>query len=318
VPRITYQNEAVIEVDTETPILHASLQHGIPHTHVCGGNARCSTCRVLILDGLDHLCPRNEKEQKMAVRRNFSPNVRLACQTTLTGDVALRRLVLDDEDRWLVDQEVAHAAPRSVGEERLLAILFSDIRDFTAFSEAHLPYDVIHALNRYFSRVGSIIEQHHGQIDNFMGDGIMALFGVDDPANATLNAVGAGLDMLRAVDDMQPYFEAQFKTRLRIGVGIHYGEAVLGAIGTGERRRLTAIGDAVNVASRVESANKEAGTSLLISQRAFQQVGHQVQSGRQVTLPLKGKTGVFQLHEVTGLADSPGPASDTTVAYVPD
>ncbi len=315
-PRITYQNEVVIEVDTVTPILHASLQHGIPHTHVCGGNARCSTCRVLILDGLDNVCPRNEKGQKMALRRNFSPNVRLACQTTVLGDVALRRLVLDDQDRLLVDQEIAHAAPRAVGEERLLAILFSDIRDFTAFSEAHLPYDVIHALNRYFSRVGVIVKQQHGQIDNFMGDGIMALFGVDDPANCALNAVRAGLAMLRAVDDMQPYFEAQFKTRLRIGVGVHYGEAVLGAIGTGERRRLTAIGDAVNVASRVESANKDAGTSFLISQRAYQQVSAQVTTGRHVQMPLKGKTGVYQLLEVTGLAAPAGPAPAATSTHV--
>ncbi len=262
VPRITYQNEAVIDVDTQTPILHASLQNGIPHTHVCGGNARCSTCRVLILDGLENCCPRNEREQKMAF-------------------------------------------------QRLLAILFSDIRDFTAFSEAHLPYDVIHALNRYFRRVAAIVEQFHGQVDNFMGDGVMALFGVDDPANATLNAVRAGLEMLRAVEGMQPYFETQFKTRLRIGVGVHYGEAVLGAIGTGERRRLTAIGDAVNVANRVENANKAADTNFLISQLAYQQVSNQVRTGRSVQLPLKGKTGVFLLHEVTGLAPSLDPAATT-------
>jgi adenylate cyclase len=240
----------------------------------------------------------------MALRRNFSLNVRLACQTTLAGDVVLRRLVLDDEDSFLVDQEISSTAPRSVGEERLLAILFSDIRDFTDFSEAHLPYDVIHILNRYFNRVDAIINQHHGQIDNFVGDGIMALFGVDDPANATVNAVRAGLDMLRAVEDMQPYFEAQFKTNFRIGVGVHCGEAVLGAIGTGERRRLTAVGDAVNVACRIESANKEAGTRCLISQRALQQGGDQITTGRTVQLPLKGKTGVFQLHEVTGLTVS--------------
>ena len=310
-PHITYQNEAVIEVDTATPILHGSLQNGIPHTHVCGGNARCSTCRVLILDGLENCCPRNEREQKMALRRNFSPNVRLACQTTLNGDVALRRLVVDNEDRLLVDQEIANAAPRSVGEERLLAILFSDIRGFTAFSEAHLPYDVIHALNRYFSRVTTIVQQHHGQVDNFMGDGIMALFGVDDPANATLNAVRAGLDMLRAVEHMQPYFESQFKTHLRIGVGVHYGEAVLGAIGTGERRRLTAIGDAVNVASRVESANKAAETSFLLSQRAYQQVSGQIKTGRSLQLPLKGKSGLFWLHEVIGLAPALNPNATT-------
>jgi adenylate cyclase len=204
-----------------------------------------------------------------------------------------------------------------VGEERLLAILFSDIRDFTAFSEAHLPYDVIHALNRYFTRVGAIISRHHGQIDNFLGDGIMALFGVDDPANAVLNAVQAGLEMLQAVQDMQPYFQAQFHTNLRIGVGLHYGEAVLGAIGSGDRRRLTAIGDAVNVASRVESANKEAGTSFLISQRAYQQVGGLVVCDRTVDLALKGKSGLFHLYEVTGLAPEPVAAISATEYTVP-
>ncbi|MEP7356102.1 MAG: adenylate/guanylate cyclase domain-containing protein [Anaerolineales bacterium] len=308
-PTITYQNEGRIEVDTTTPILHASLRNGIPHTHVCGGNARCSTCRVLILEGLENCSPRNEKEQKMADRRNFSPNVRLACQTTVSGDVALRRLVLDDDDRALVDAEVIGATPRSVGEERLLAILFSDIRNFTAFSEAHLPYDVIHVLNRYFSRAGAIINAHHGQIDNFMGDGIMALFGLDDPAHAALNAVEAGVDLLRSVEAMQPYFEAQFKSNFRIGVGIHYGEVVLGAVGSADRRRLTAIGDTVNLASRVESANKEAETELLISHRTYLQVHSRVITGKQIALELKGKTGTHWLYEVTGMRTANGQAA---------
>jgi adenylate cyclase len=301
VPKLTYQNEAVVAIDPTTDILQASLRGGIPHTHVCGGNARCSTCRVLILDGLENCSPRNEKEQKMALRRNFSPNVRLACQTTLTGDVLLRRLVLDDEDKLLVDQEVAGGVPGSVGEERLLAILFSDIRDFTAFSEANLPYDVIHFLNRYFNRVGAIINAHHGQIDSFMGDGMMALFGIDEPTNAVMNAIEAGVEMLRAVEHMQPYFEAQFKSKFRIGVGLHYGEAVLGAVGAGDRRRLTAVGDAVNVASRIESANKDAGTNFLISNRAYQHLTSRILTGRSIQLGLKGKTGQYLLHEVVGL-----------------
>ncbi len=297
-PTITYQNEKIIEVDAATTILQASLQNGIPHTHVCGGNARCSTCRVLVLSGLEHCCARNEKEQKMADRRNFSPTVRLACQTIIGGDVSLRRLVIDNEDEELVDQEVMGTSPRSVGQERQVAILFSDIRGFTAFSEAHLPYDVIHVLNRYFNRVGSIINRHGGQIDNFMGDGIMALFGTDDAPDATLRAVRAGVEMLAAVEAMQPYFEAQFKTNFRIGVGIHFGEVVLGVVGVGERRRLTAIGDAVNLASRIESANKEAGTELLISEDAYRQVKDRAQIGKHVELPIKGKTGEYSLHEV--------------------
>jgi adenylate cyclase len=316
-PRLTYLNEKVVETDAATSILHTSLKNGIPHTHVCGGNAKCSTCRVLILEGLEHCCPRNDKEQKMAERRNFSPPVRLACQTTVGGDVTLRRLVLDDEDVRLVDGEIAGAAPRSVGEERHLAILFSDIRDFTAFSEAHLPYDVIHVLNRYFSRIGSIINHHHGQIDNFMGDGIMALFGLDHPAEATLNAVRAGLEMLTAVEAMQPYFEVQFKTNFRIGIGVHYGEVVLGTVGAGERRRLTAIGDAVNLASRIEGANKEAGTQFLISESAYEQVKDRVRIGKHFDIAIKGKTGRYWLHEVVTLS-APGqagpPAADPAPA----
>jgi adenylate cyclase len=305
-PRIFYQSDdKTIDTDGATSILQTSLNNGIPHTHVCGGNAKCSTCRVLILEGLEYCCVRNEKEQKMADRRKFSPNVRLACQTLLSGDVALRRLVLDNEDVELVDQEIMGAAPRSVGEELPLAILFSDIRNFTSFAEAQLPYDVIHVLNRYFNRAGSIINRHQGQINNFMGDGIMALFGLTDPANAVLNSVRAGLEMLKAVEAMQPYFELHFKSNFRIGIGIHYGEVVLGTVGAGDRRQLTAIGDAVNLASRVESANKEAGTDFLISESAYQLVEDQVLTGKHCDYAIKGKTGTYSLHEIVGLKAEP-------------
>ena len=300
-PRLTYLNEKTVEIDAATTVLQASLQNGIPHTHVCGGNAKCSTCRILILEGLEHCCPRNEKEQKMADRRAFSANVRLACQTTPTGDVTLRRLVIDNEDIDLVDDEIAGSAPRSVGEDRQVAILFSDIRNFTTFAEAQLPYDVIHVLNRYFNRVASVINQNHGQIDNFMGDGVMALFGLDNAPNPTLNAVRAGLEMLEQVEAMQPYFELHYKTNFRIGIGVHYGEVVLGAVGAGERRRLTAIGDAVNFASRIESANKEAGTGFLASEDAYAQIQDQVRVGKHFDIKIKGKTGEYSLHEVVGL-----------------
>ena len=301
--RIHYlSDDRIVETDDATSILQTSLNNGIPHTHVCGGNAKCSTCRVLVLEGLEHCCVRNEEEQKMADRRRFSSNIRLACQTIVSGDVAMRRLVLDNEDVELVDHEVMGAtAPRSVGEDRHLAILFADIRNFTSFTEAQLPYDVIHVLNRYFNRVGAIINRHNGQINNFMGDGIMALFGVSRPETAALDAVRAGLEMLQAVEAMQPYFEVQFKTSFRIGIGIHCGEVVLGAVGAGDRRQLTAIGDAVNFAARIESANKEAGTGFLISEDMHEQVENDVIFGKHCELTIKGKTGTYSLHEVVGL-----------------
>ena len=304
-PHITYVNERSVDVPEGTSILQASLQHGIPHTRVCGGHARCSTCRVAVLTGLANCGPRNEKEQAMATLRNFSPVVRLACQTTVCGDVTVRRLVLDEEDVALVRDEVAQPSEHNdVGQESSLAILFCDIRNFTSFSERQLPYDVIHLLNRYFARIHQDVVRHGGVIDNFMGDGIMALFGVPaiDPApEPSLRAVRAGLDMLRSVAAMTDYFQNNFDWSLRIGVGIHRGPVIVGKVGAGIRRRTTVIGDAVNFASRIESANKDAGTELLLSEAAFQEVKDQVTAGRTHELAVKGKTGTHRLYEVLAL-----------------
>jgi adenylate cyclase len=313
-PRIHYLTEGrTIEIGSDTTLLRASLDHGIAHTHVCGGNAKCSTCRVLVIEGLGHCCPRNEREARLAGDRRFSADIRLACQTTVSGDVTLRRLVLDAEDILLVDAEARGAAVGSAGEERQVAILFSDIRNFTAFSEAQLPYDVVHALNRYFNRVGAVVTRHGGQIDNFIGDGMMALFGATaESANPSLDAVRAALDMQAEVAAMRAYFDAQYKFDLRIGIGIHYGEVVLGAVGFGERRRLTAIGDAVNLASRIESMNKEAGTTLLISGSAWEQVRDAARCGRVLEVPLKGKSGKYPLYEITALAGAGAQQSPKT------
>lgn len=305
-PRIRYlTDDKTIEIGSDTTLLRASLDHGIAHAHVCGGNAKCSTCRVLVIEGLEHCCPRNESEARLAEGRRFSADIRLACQTTVSGNVTLRRLVLDAEDILLVNAEAQGAAVGSAGEDRHVAILFSDIRNFTAFSEAQLPYDVVHALNRYFNRVGAAVTRHGGQIDNFIGDGMMALFGATaESANPSLDAVRAALDILAEVAAMRPYFDTHFKFDLRIGVGIHYGEVVLGAVGFGERRRLTAIGDAVNVASRIERVNKEAGTSLLVSASAWENVRAEVRGGVTLEVPLKGKSGKYPLYEITALTQS--------------
>lgn len=297
---IEFQSEATLQADPGTTLLEAALKAELPIAHACGGNGRCSTCRVLVTEGLDHLAPRNAQEQRVADLRKFTPQVRLACQTRLEGDVKLRRLVLDEVDQRLVDEELAGAICNNLGEERKLAILFADVRGFTSFSEAHLPYDIVHILNRYFARVEPIISANGGRIDNFMGDGLMALFGVEGEPDVVPAAVKAGLEMLAAVEQLRPYYQAHFGIDFRIGIGIHAGTVVLGTIGSGERRRLTAIGDAVNLASRIESANKEAGTELLVSEDAFAQIAGRVQAGRRFELQVKGKSGHQQLVEVLG------------------
>ena len=296
-------DERELEIPPAETILQASLRAGIPHTHVCGGKARCSTCRVLILEGLEHCTPRNAREQALATRLGFDPAIRLACQTTITGDVTLRRLVLDAEDVAVTSQLSAGTIPGIVGQEQRLAILFADIRSFTPFAEAMLPYDVIHVLNRYFHHVGQAIRRHGGYIDTYMGDGLMALFGVQEPESAALRAVRAGLDMLAAVEQLNPYLTALYQRDVRIGIGVHVGDVVVGAVGAGDNRKVTAIGDAVNVASRIEAANKAAGTSFLISEATYTQVQAQIHVNRSIRATLAGKRGQYTLYEVIGVCE---------------
>jgi len=294
-------DDKVVQVEAGESILQASLRAGIPHTHVCGGHARCSTCRVLIVAGGEHCPPRGASERAMADRLRFGPEIRLACQTIPTGDVKARRLVLDADDVELTDQRTSGALHRRVGVERRVAVLFADIRGFTAFAEKLPPYDVIHALNRYFQRVEAIIRGRGGYVDNYMGDGLLAIFGAAAPESAPLDAVRAGLEMLEAVDRLRPYFQSVYGESLRIGVGIHYGRVVLGSVGPPGRDRFTAIGDAVNLASRIESATRATGTSLLVSEETWRTVRDRVAARALEEISLRGRSRPCTLYEVTGL-----------------
>lgn len=300
-PRVSFEpDHRTAECPDGTTLLAAAQAAGVAHTQACGGKGRCSTCRVLVLEGGACLGPRTGDEEAMAALRHFAPDVRLACQAAVRGDVAVRRLVLDDEDTALVKEEVGGSGPPALGEERRLAILFADVRDFTAFSAAQPPYDVVHLLNRFFHRAHAAVTRWGGTVDNYMGDGVMALFGADGAPDATGRAVRAGLDLVAASHALAGYVQAHFRKAFRVGVGIHTGRAVLGAVGSGERRRLTAIGEAVNLASRVEAANKPAGTELLLSADAYAEVAGRVRTSRCHVLPLKGTVGMHELHEVTG------------------
>lgn len=303
-PTVLYVlEEQTVEANPGETILQVSLRAGIPHAHACGGNARCSTCRILIVDGVENCVARNEKEQKLAERLHFPRDIRLACQTACSDNVALRRLVLDEEDLQLTDQRSVVTEPTSVGEEKKLAVLFSDIRGFTPFAEALPPYDVVHVLNRYFHEMGRVITRNGGQIDNYMGDGLMALFGMGNAPDAALQAVKAGLEMLSAMEHMKPYLQAIYAKSFRIGIGIHYGDVVVGAIGAKSLKRVTAIGDAVNLASRIEAANKQAVSELLISEETYNEVKEKIVVRRTVRVKLPGKSGEYALYEVVESLD---------------
>lgn len=289
-----------VHLEPSETILQADLRANIPHAHACGGKAKCSTCRIAILKGLENCSPRNELEQAIASRLGFASEVRLACQTRPQGDVTFRRLVLDETDRAIASQLLKKRAG-PIGESKPIAVLFSDIRGFTALAQTLSPYDVMFALNRHFHELGEIVESNGGYIDNFIGDAFMALFGVDGDKHAPFRSVKTAVEMLQANDRMGPSMEATYGHAFPIGIGVHYGEAVIGTLGSSNREKLTAIGDTVNVASRIEAANKEAGTRLLISGELYELVKDDVIMEDFIRVKLRGTQDRVSLYEISGI-----------------
>ncbi len=281
-------------------VLEAARRAHLPIAHACGGKAKCSTCRIWILEGVE-ACPAKETlERELTARLGLSDDIRLACQLRPTGDVTFRRLVLDDTDLRIANQLLRSAASKS-GEVKPVVLFFSDVAGFTSFSETLTPYDVMYLLNRYFAQVGEVIERNDGYIDKFVGDGLMAIFGVEGQPDAPIRSVNAALQTLAAVDRMKPFFASMYGITFDIRIGLHLGEAVIGSIGSPGHERLTAIGDAVNIASRVETANKEAGTRLLISEALYERVKDEVEMTDFVRVRLRGTSDRITLYEIARL-----------------
>ncbi len=288
---LDFVGDQLVETASDETILQASLSAGINHTHVCGGRARCSTCRVIVEQGKEHLRPRNELESRLSSIKGFSPDVRLACQTTATGDLKLRRLVLDDTDISEAIQQ-GRSSHGAVGREVDATILFADIRSFTSFSERSLPYDVVHILNRYFEGICEAIDRNGGYIDKYMGDGIMAIFGLDRMIKGThqILAVQAAKEMLQELASFNTFLQQRYQHQFRIGIGVHSGPVIVGEIGFSRKREFTAIGDTVNTASRIETLNKRTKTSVLISQATYSIAKNHFRWKRALRGKVKGKS----------------------------
>jgi adenylate cyclase len=260
--RITYPNARVVAAPRGFTILDASRFAGIPHASVCGGRGRCSTCRVRVVDGLRDLPPPSEAERRVLARVAAAPDVRLACQTRPTRNVAVEPLLAPS----VVPAE-AFATDVRQGREQELAVLFADLRGFTRLAENKLPYDVVFFLNRYFEAVGTAITRAGGVTNQFTGDGVMALFGVESgPADGSRQALAAARAMVESVAALSAELAADLGSPLRIGIGIHTGPAVVGRMGWGESFYLTAVGDTVHVAARLEQATKDYAAELVVSE----------------------------------------------------
>ncbi|MEP2703741.1 MAG: adenylate/guanylate cyclase domain-containing protein [Roseibium sp.] len=288
---ITYPGGVTIKAQPGASLLEMSRINDVPLASVCGGRARCSTCRVEVLSGGEDLQPPGPAETSVLNRIGAKENVRLACQIRPQSDLIVQPQVpvkskanrtnqVQDAYFWGVEKEVV--------------VMFVDLRNFTGITESQLAYDVVHLLNQYLDQVSSVIRKEGGHVDKFIGDGIMAIFGIDSgPQRGAQEALRACGYIEKVMESLNAEKGPQFRDPIRLGIGLHLGSAILGRIGSagadGERGGLTALGDVVNTASRLETENKAHGSYLAVSKAVIDVAGAKVTPANLTEIKVRGK-----------------------------
>jgi adenylate cyclase len=284
--RITYPGGRVVSVPIGFSILDASRQERIPHASVCGGRGRCSTCRVRILSGAGALPPPTAPEARVLTRLNAPPDVRLACQLRPVHDLSVMPLIPPSVE---VAESLVHPGMMA-GREREVCVMFADLRGFTKIAEKRLPYDVVFLLNRYFEAVGREIEAAGGIPNQFIGDGVMALFGVHSTLEAgARDALAAARAMHGAIAELSADLHEALPAPMRLGIGLHCGPAVVGHMGRGVATYLTAVGDTVNTASRLQDQTKTFSCELIISDQVAVRAGLDVSAFQREEITVRNR-----------------------------
>jgi adenylate cyclase len=267
---VTYRGGPIVRAPLGSTLLEISRMSSVPHASVCGGRARCSTCRVGVETGLADLMPPTSAEAMTLASIMAPPHVRLACQIRPREPITVTRLVAPPAAMGARRQPAGHPQ----GIERNLAVLFLDTRGFTKISEKRLPYDVVFILNRLFAEVGEALERHDGAIDKYLGDGLMAIFGAAGGAEAGCRqALRAARDIDLALDHLNQEMMSEIGMPLRIGMGIDVGPLVVGHIGHAGTASVTVIGNTVNAASRLEALTKEKHCQLIVATDVLARAG---------------------------------------------
>ncbi|WEX85933.1 adenylate/guanylate cyclase domain-containing protein [Sinorhizobium garamanticum] len=289
--RVRYPDGRVASVGLGFSVLEASRAAGVPHVSVCGGRGRCSTCRVRVIQGLEGQ-PGPEAAERATLTRIGAPeNVRLACQFRPVHSVTVVPIL--DTDSLGIKKQLAQQDGE--GRERRIAVLFCDLRDFTRIAEHRLPFDTVFLLNRYFEMVGEAVESSGGVIDKFIGDGALAIFGLKTPfQEACLQSLSAAVRLSKGIQALNQTFYGELEQPLRLAIGLHAGPAIIGEMGYGRATSLTAVGDTINIASRLEGLAKEHDAELAVSVELVRRAGLNLEGNIRLDIGLRGRQATLE------------------------
>jgi adenylate cyclase len=260
---LSYGNGRKIRVPKGLSVLEASLRYQVPHASVCGGRARCSTCRIRVI-GDCTLLPEPSNREAFVLSRvggGSDPAIRLACQLRPETDISFFQIFMPQA------ATSGASGPPHIGEERYLVSMFVDMRGSTRLAENRLPFDTVFVVNRFLSAVSQAVIECGGQPNQFLGDGQLALFGLaTNRQTACRQALKAAAMIAANVEQLNQFLKHDLREPIRFGIGIHAGDVIVGDIGYRDHIVFTALGDAVNVASRLQDMTKRLECEAILSE----------------------------------------------------
>jgi adenylate cyclase len=268
---LSYGNGRTIRVPKGLSVLEASLRYHVPHASVCGGRARCSTCRIRVIGDTSSLPQPSQREAFVLDRVGATdPSIRLACQLRPETDLSFFQLFMPH----MTSTNAQPSQPHRIGQERYLVSMFIDMRGSTKLAENQLPFDTVFIVNRFLGAVSKAVIECGGQPNQFVGDGQLALFGLSTgPQTACRQALRAAAMIAVNVDELNRYLSHDLREPIGFGIGIHGGEVIIGDIGYRDHIVFTALGDAVNVAARLQDMTKSLGCEAIISEEVRSTAG---------------------------------------------
>jgi adenylate cyclase len=291
---VSHPNAGTVTARVGQTVLEGLRAAGVPHASVCGGRARCTTCRVRVGAGLDALPEPGDLEAAALRRIGADDNVRLACQTRPSRDLHITPLLPAN-----ASAADAQRPGGIAGHEQSVAVMFIDLRASTKLGEARLPYDVVFILNQFFAEMSEALAETRGHYAQFSGDGLMALYGMEsDVETGCRDALRGAVAMTRRLAALNERLADELAEGLRIGIGIHCGEAIVGTMGPPSSPNLSAIGDNINIAARLEAQCKNYGVALVISADAAGNAGIDLGAFDMHEAPVRGREAPVAVYAV--------------------